>query len=283
MIIKKEKLYQTDIAVVGDKVNFDLNQDGTGAIYEIEQRRNYLSRKAPKKKGASYRGERLEQIIASNIDTLFVISSVQEPVFNNKVIDRMIVCAESSGIDVVIIINKSDLDPAKKIDSWVNLYKKIGYNTIKTSAISGENIKKIKSNLAGKKNLLWGQSGVGKSSIINKLYPDLNLEVGEISKLYEKGTHTTVTVKMIRVEDETFIIDTPGIREIDPFGIKKEDLGHYFIEFSDFIPDCKFNTCTHFHEPGCAVIEAVEDGKISEYRYDSYLRLLDTIEQDIIF
>jgi ribosome biogenesis GTPase len=281
--LKKDKLYKTNIAAVGDFVNYELNDDGTGVINAILERKNYLSRKAPRIKGASYRGERLEQIIAVNIDYLFIISSVKEPSFNNKVIDRFMVSGESSHIPVILIINKTDLDKNNSVDSWVELYRNIGYKTIKTSAITGEGIKQVKDLLPGKKSLFWGQSGVGKSSVINKMFPGLNLTTGKISSYTDKGTHTTVTTNMIKVEENTFIIDTPGIREIDPFGIKKEDLGHYFLDFTDYIYGCRFNTCTHYHEPGCAVAEAVNNKEISEYRYDSYLRILETIEDDIIF
>ena len=281
--LKKDKLYKTNIAAVGDFVNYELNDDGTGVINAILERKNYLSRKAPRIKGASYRGERLEQIIAVNIDYLFIISSVKEPSFNNKVIDRFMVSGESSHIPVILIINKTDLDKNNSVDSWVELYRNIGYKTIKTSAITGEGIKQVKDLLPGKKSLFWGQSGVGKSSVINKMFPGLNLTTGKISSYTDKGTHTTVTTNMIKVEENTFIIDTPGIREIDPFGIKKEDLGHYFLDFTDYIYSCRFNTCTHYHEPGCAVAEAVNNKEISEYRYDSYLRILETIEDDIIF
>jgi len=165
----------------------------------------------------------------------------------------------------------------------VELYSKIGYKTIKTSAVTGEGIEQVNELLPGKKSLFWGQSGVGKSSVINKIFPGLELNIGKISSYNDKGTHTTVTTNMINVGKNTFIIDTPGIREIDPFGIKKEDLGHYFSEFTDYIYDCRFNTCTHFHEPECAVVEALKNNKISDYRYDSYLRILETIEEDIIF
>jgi ribosome biogenesis GTPase / thiamine phosphate phosphatase len=281
--LKKDKLYQTNIAVVGDFINFDFNEDGTGVINFIEKRKNYLSRKAPKIKGASYRGERLEQIIAANIDNLFIISSVSEPSFNNKVVDRFIVAGESSHIPVIIIINKVDLDKNNTIDSWVKLYADIGFNVIKTSALTNEGIDSVKEFLLNKKSLFWGQSGVGKSSLFNKIFPKLNLNVGEISSYTDKGKHTTVTTKMIKLEKNTFIIDTPGIREIAPYGIKKEDLGHYFLDFGDYIYGCRFNTCTHHHEPGCNVIEAVKNNKISEQRYESYLRILDTIEEDIIF
>jgi ribosome biogenesis GTPase / thiamine phosphate phosphatase len=281
--LKKDKLFKTNIAAVGDFITYDLNDDGSGVITKIQERDNYLSRKAPKIKGASYRGERLEQIIAANIDYLFVISSVREPRFNNKVIDRLIVSAESSHISVILIINKSDLDQDSSVDFWIELYREIGYITIKTSIINGEGIQQVKDLLPGKKSLFWGQSGVGKSSILNKIFSQLDLNVGEISSYTDKGKHTTVTTNMVKVEENTFIIDSPGIREIDPFGIKKEDLGHYFLDFTDYIYNCRFNTCTHNHEPGCAVVEAVNNGEISEYRYDSYLRILETIEEDIIF
>lgn len=281
--LKKDKLYRTDIAVVGDKVKFDLNDDGTGFIYEIFPRENYLSRKAPRIRGASYRGERLEQIIASNIDQVFIVTSISEPNFNNKTVDRFLVACESSHLSVKIIINKTDLDENNSVKHWQSLYTKIGYEVLLTSTKTETGIDELKLKLPAKKNLFWGQSGVGKSSLLNKIYPHLNLKVGEISNYTSKGTHTTVTSTMFFVGDNTYIIDTPGVREIDPYGIRKEDLGHYFIEFSDFINECRFNTCTHNHEPGCAVVEAVKKGLISEERYDSYLRILETVEVDINF
>ncbi len=281
--LKKDKLYHTDIAVVGDMVDIKLTDNDAGVITKIHPRKNYLSRKAPRLRGASYRGERLEQIIAANIDNLIIVSSIHEPEFNNKVIDRLLVAGESSHLNCIIIINKADLDDEDEIKNWVNLYKDLGYQTFITSIITKQGLPELNETLLGKKNIFWGQSGVGKSSILNCLYPFLNLKVGEISYYSEKGIHTTVTSTMIKVEDDTFIIDTPGIREIDPFGIRKEDLGHYFIEFSEYIPACRFNTCTHHHEPECAVIEAVENGEINLHRYESYLRILDTIEEDIIF
>lgn len=281
--LKKDKLYLTDIVVVGDIVEFDLNKDGTGFIHTIDKRKNYLSRKAPRIKGAGYRGERLEQVVAANIDQLFIVSSVSEPDFNNKVVDRFLVTGESSHIKVNIIINKTDLDEENLIDEWAELYRSIGYNVHLTSVTNDNGLNDLKKDLKNKINLLWGHSGVGKSSILNELYPSLNLKTGIISSYTDKGTHTTVTAEMIEVKPGTWIIDTPGIREVEPYGIRKEDLGHYFPEFLPYINKCKFNTCTHHHEPDCAVIEAVEQEKISPFRYDSYLKILDTIEDDIIF
>jgi ribosome biogenesis GTPase / thiamine phosphate phosphatase len=281
--LKKDKQFKRDIAVVGDYVEYNLNKDGTGTIHTIHERNNYISRKAPKIKGASYRGERLEQVIASNIDNFFIITSVKLPDFNNKTLDRFLVAGESSHVHITIIFNKIDLKNDDEVEFWKELYSGIGYNIILTSVKSGHGLLEIKNLLQGKKSIFWGQSGVGKSSLLNSLYPWLQLSTGEISTYHEKGIHTTVTSNMIRVEDSTYIIDTPGIREIDPFGLKKEDLGHYFPEFLPYINNCRFNTCTHNHEPECAVIKAVENEHISVERFESYLRILDTIEDDMIY
>ena len=281
--MKKDTLYLIDIAAVGDYVDYNLNDDGTGSIYSIEKRNNYISRKAPKIKGSSFRGERLEQIIASNIDNFFIITSIFAPEFNNKVIDRFLVVGESAKLNCFIVINKEDLDQGNLLSEWEEIYSIIGYKVIRTSAKVGIGIDKLKKLFAGKKNILWGQSGVGKSSLLNKVYPGLNLKTKLVSTFNEKGTHSTVTSTMFKVDQDTFVIDTPGIREIDPYGIRKENLGYYFREFLPYIKKCRFNTCTHFHEPECAVIRAVEDEEIFPERYDSYLKLLNTVEQDIIF
>ncbi|AFN75284.1 ribosome small subunit-dependent GTPase A [Melioribacter roseus P3M-2] len=281
--LKKDKLITLDIAAVGDIVEFNLNEDGTGVIEEILERKNHISRKAPRMKGASYRGERLEQIIAANVDKMIIVNSWELPKFNNRLVDRMLVVAESSGVAPSIVINKIDLDESNVRNKFVNLYRSIGYKVFETSTINNSGIMELKEFIRNSVALFWGHSGVGKSSLLNKLYPDLNFKVGEVSDYNKRGRHTTVTAVMKKVEENTFVIDTPGIREIDPYGIKKEDLGHFFIEFGEFIQNCRFNTCTHYHEPGCGVIEAYRDGKISRERYESYLALLETIEEDLFF
>lgn len=281
--LKKDKLYTTDIAAIGDEVEFEMNNDGSGVIEKVHERRNYISRKSPKMKGASYRGERLEQVIVANVDNLFAVSSVKDPKFNNKFIDRVLVAGESSQIDAHIIINKIDLKKDDEIEAWKELYEEIGYNVLLTSAAEEEGLDAIRELMTGKKNILWGQSGVGKSSLINKLFPGYNLRVGEISSYTNKGSHTTVSGIMLNVEGDTFVIDTPGIREIDPYGITKENLGHYFKDFTPYISGCRFNTCTHHHEPACAVTEAVEKEEIALERYESYLAMLNTIEDDMVF
>lgn len=225
----------------------------------------------------------MEQIVASNIDNLIIVSSVKEPIFNHKTIDRFLVAAESSSINPIIVINKIDLDFDNLVTDFAKIYSEIGYKTIYTSCVTKENLDQLKGIMNGSVSILWGQSGVGKSTILNLLYPNLNLETSEVSSTTSKGKHTTVTVTMHQIDNDTFIIDTPGIREIDPYGIKKEDLSHFFLDFVPFINSCRYNTCTHNHEPDCAVEAAVKKGVISEVRYESYLRLLDTIEEDIIF
>ena len=281
--LKKDKLFYTDFVAVGDDVEFELNEDRSGVITKIEQRKNHISRKLPKVRGASYRGERLEQVVASNIDIVVIVTSIHQPDFNNRVLDRLLVAAESSHIKIVIVLNKIDLDDSGIHKRWQKLYQDLGYKFLLTSIKTIDGINELKNEILNSRNLFWGHSGVGKSSLLNTMFPDLNFKIGEVSSFSSKGTHTTVTAVMKKVEKNTFIIDTPGIREIDPYGIRKSDLGHYFIEFSEYLNRCKFNTCTHHHEPGCEIIKAVNDGFISEERYDSYLRLLDTIEDDINF
>jgi len=281
-LLKKNKTFIVDLVSVGDCVEIDLNADGTGTITKIYQRKNYISRKAPKIKGSSFRGERLEQIIASNIDQIFIVVSVNEPEFNNKLLDRFIAIAESANVEPIIIVNKADLG-VEKIQNILSIYTDIGYNVIVTSVTQNLNIDKIKKNVENKTSIFWGASGVGKSSLINKSYPNYSLRVNEISKSTNKGKHTTVTSQLIQLDSKSFLIDTPGVREVDPFGIQKKDLGHYFIEFAEYLRDCRFNTCTHQHEPECGIIKAVEQSKISRERYESYLHILASVEDDILF
>jgi ribosome biogenesis GTPase len=244
--LKKDKLYTLDIAAVGDFVDFKINEDRTGVIEKLYERENHISRKAPRIKGASYRGERLEQIIAANVDNLFIVASIKKPSFNNRSIDRLLVTAESSQIKPYLIINKIDLDKHNSAEKWKEFYEEIGYKVFLTSIQQTNSVfEEMKKHLNQKVSLFWGHSGVGKSSILNTLFPHLNFKVKEISNYSSKGTHTTVTVSMEKVGENTFVIDTPGIREIDPYGITKENLSHYFIEFLPFMQDCKFNTCTH--------------------------------------
>jgi len=284
--MKRDKRFALDVAVVGDDVEVLMQQDGSGVITEVLPRKNFLSRKAAKIKGAGYRGERLEQIICSNLSKFYIIVSVDFPLFNNKTLDRFLVTGEVNKLDTSIIVNKMDLNSGGIMEEFIELYREIGYEVFPVSTKSKKGLKQLYSSLLGNRSAFWGNSGVGKSSLLNALFSDLNLVVGDISFSTNKGKHTTVNVSMFSFEEEnnvTQVIDTPGIREIEPYGVKKEDLGHYFPDFVSFINKCKYNTCTHEHEPGCAVAEAVENGFIDPMRYDSYLKLLETIESDMFF
>ncbi len=277
---KKDKLLYTDLIVVGDIVEFELNEDGTGVIEKIPERRNYLSRKAPYIKGVSQKGKRFEQIIAANIDITFCVVSIDKPKFNNRVLDRMLVTAESCETNPVIVINKIDLLKKKKRDYWYELYTTLGYKVIRTSTVTGEGIDEIKKIIGGKTSVFIGHSGVGKSSILNQLDSRINQKVGEISEAWNKGRHTTVTAQLFRIDENTFVIDTPGVKEIEPYGLSKEDITHYFREISIVARNCKFNRCTHIHEPDCAVKKAVEEEIIPFERYESYLRLVESLDEE---
>ncbi len=277
---KKEKLLYTDLVVVGDYVEFDLNEDGTGVIEKIPERKNYLSRKAPFIKGVSEKGKRFEQIIAANIDYTFCVVSIDKPKFNNRALDRMLVTAESCETTPVIVINKYDLLKKKKRDFWYELYITLGYKVVRSSTLTGQGIDEIKELIKGKTSVFIGHSGVGKSSILNQLDSRINQKIGEVSEAWNKGRHTTVTAQLFKLDENTFVIDTPGVREIEPFGLTREDITHYFKEISIISRDCKFNTCTHTHEPECAVKEAVEDEIIPYERYESYLRLIETLDEE---
>lgn len=241
-------------------------------------RENFFSRKAPLLKGTAGKGERLEQIFAANIDNVVIVASANNPVFNNRLIDRITVAAESSHVDVIIVINKCDIGTAEEIEDWKEIYTACGYDVFVTSVKENIGLYQLSEALKNSTNLFCGMSGVGKSSLLNSLFPQLEFKVGEISELLHKGKHTTVSAVLQKVDENTIIIDSPGIREFAPYGITNEDLSHYFIEFKPYMNNCKFNTCTHQHEPGCAVIEAVDNELISVERYYSYLNILENIE-----
>ncbi|MCC6550361.1 MAG: ribosome small subunit-dependent GTPase A [Ignavibacteriaceae bacterium] len=284
--LKKDKMYILDVLAVGDYVSVSMEKDGTGVIEEVLTRTNYLSRKAPKLKGGSYRGERFEQIIAANISQVIVVFSAVSPSFNNRSLDRFLVAAESSQIRPMIVINKMDLlfpDERKIFDEIRDVYTELNYSVFLTSAVTKEGIDELREKLKKECSFVWGHSGVGKSSLFNVLYPGLNFQTGEISNYSDKGVHTTVTVSLHDVSQNTQIIDSPGIREIDPYGITKEDLCHYFREFESYLGKCRFTRCTHTHEPDCAIRDAVEQGEISPDRYESYTNIYNTVEEDLFF
>ena len=270
----KEKL--TNPIAVGDWVVVDTDAEHGGwVICEILERKNYIVRQSPRKKFHKH-------IIAANIDQAVLICSIAKPRTPLGFIDRFLVAAESYHIPAVIIVNKSDIITQKeksKLNTLLNVYSNLGYKVIQTSTIDGTGIEKVRDIFKNKMSLCSGYSGVGKSSIANALNPDLNLRTAEISRKSEKGMHTTTFAEIHQIEEGSFIIDTPGIKELGIVNIEPEELSGYFKEMKSLVSDCKFNNCMHRNEPSCVVLKAVENGEIAESRYISYLNILESLEE----
>ena len=264
----------TNPVAVGDRVKIIRNQEGTAFITEIEDRKNYIIRRSSNLSKQSH-------IIASNLDQCMLIVTVNYPETSTTFIDRFLASAEAYRVPVCLVFNKTDLyseDENRYLDGLINLYTTIGYECYKVSALNNIGIEEIKKGLEGKITLFSGNSGVGKSTLINAILPGQNLKTGDISNVHNKGMHTTTFSEMFPVDGGGYIIDTPGIKGFGTFDMEEEEVGHYFKEIFKFSADCKYGNCTHRHEPGCAVREAVEKHYISESRYTSYLSILDDKE-----
>lgn len=265
----------TNPIAVGDRVRIVLNPEGTAFITEIEDRKNYIIRRASNLSKQSH-------IIAANLDLCMLVVTVNYPETSTIFIDRFLASAEAYRVPVALVFNKTDLyseDELRYLDGLINLYTHIGYPCFRISALNNEGINELKEELKGKITLFSGHSGVGKSTLINAILPEANLKTGEISTAHNKGMHTTTFSEMFPVEGEGYIIDTPGIKGFGTFDMKDEEVGHYFKEIFEFSAHCKYGNCTHRHEPGCAVREAVENHYISESRYASYLNILEDKEE----
>ncbi len=256
--------------VVGDYVDLISSPDGC-LIDKIYPRKNKISRlKVGSRKPK-------EQVIIANLELCVIISSIDEPPFKPRLVDRMIVSALKGGLTPIIVLNKCDLKCNFNLEFWQKLYEGIGYKFIPTSAITGMGIDTLKNILAGKISVFVGHSGVGKSSLLNKIHPGLGIVTKQVSKATNKGRHSTTSITMHPIDNDAFVADTPGLRELGLWQIDKRQLGWYFEEFRPFNERCKFRNCLHKDEPDCGIKAAVNEKLISDVRYESYMRILESL------
>lgn len=266
----------TNPVAVGDYVEIITNQEGTAFISAIGDRRNYIIRKSPNLSKQSH-------ILAANIDQALLVVTVNYPQTSTTFIDRFLASAEAYSVPVILVFNKHDLLSEEELHyekMMCTLYETVGYKCVEISAETGEGVEQLFPILKDKITLLSGNSGVGKSTLINRLIPHASQRTAEISDAHNTGMHTTTFSEMIELPGGGYLIDTPGIKGFGTFDIEKEELTSYFKEIFHFSKDCRFSNCTHTHEPGCAVIKAVEDHFIAASRYQSYLSMLEDKDEN---
>jgi ribosome biogenesis GTPase len=256
---------ESDLVALGDWVTIKVLEDGTGVIEEIKERERTLSRRAP--------GREHEQVLVANPDQAVFVFSCAEPDPNFRMLDRLLVSAEEQEIPAVICANKIDLVVLRDARREFGEYIKLGYPVFYTSAKTRRGVSKLKKALRDRLSVFAGPSGAGKSSLLNAIQPGLGLQIGEVSEATGKGTHTTVFPELLKLEMGGYVADTPGLKAFALWDIEPEELDGYFPEFRPLVSECAFSDCTHIHEPGCAIKDAVENGIISPERYDSYLRI----------
>lgn len=271
----------TNPVAVGDFVTILPNQEGTAFITAIDDRRNYIIRKSQNLSKQSH-------IIAANVDQACLVVTIAHPETSTTFIDRFLASAEAYRVPVILIFNKTDIldeDERRYLDMMMQLYRTVGYECVALSAETGDGVDALMPMLEGKTTLFSGNSGVGKSTLLNRLVPGLNLRTAEISDAHDTGTHTTTFSEMIPLPVKTessarsWLIDTPGIRGFGTFDMEPEEICSYFKEIFKFSADCRFGNCTHTHEPGCAVLKAVEEHYIALSRYNSYISMLNDKEE----
>lgn len=275
-VFKIDGITSTNPISVGDEVALEIENeaDRTAIIHEILPRRNYINRQSPSHKMH-------HQIVAANVDQSLLFATLKEPRTSQGFIDRFLVTCEAYHVPAIIVFNKSDLYKKKELDKFEilqEIYGTIGYRVVLMSVQKEEGVQEVKQLLENKITLISGHSGVGKSSFINAIFPDMKLKTQDVSGWSGKGLHTTTFAEMFDLPFGGSVIDTPGVREFGLVDISRQELSHYFPEMAKLINDCQFNNCLHINEPGCAIKEAVIAGHIHEDRYVSYATILDSIE-----
>lgn len=258
----------TNPVVVGDRVMGITDEQGNHLIVDIEPRRNYVIRRASNLSKESH-------IIAANIDRALLMVTLRQPETALEFVDRFLVTCEAYKIPVVLLLSKSDLQDPEALAAFRAIYEPIGYRVLEVSTATGEGVEQVRELLIGATTLLSGNSGVGKSTLVQAIDPTLDIRTGEISDSHHKGRHTTTFSTIYPLVEGGYVIDTPGIKGFGLIDIEEEELWHYFPEMMHYGQECRFYNCTHTHEPGCAVIAALEEGAIAEQRYESYLKMMD--------
>jgi ribosome biogenesis GTPase len=271
-----DAITSTNPVSVGDEVEIEMENEleNTVTITRIHERRNYINRQSPSHKMHHH-------IVAANLDQSLLFATLKQPRTSQGFIDRFLVTSEAYHVPAIIVFNKTDVYKKKdleKLQAWQQMYERVGYKIVPMSIKEGNGVEDVKQLLKNKTTLMSGHSGVGKSSFINAVFPDLVLRTQEVSDWSGKGLHTTTFAEMFDIPGGGKIIDTPGIREFGIVNIPKQELSHYFPEMLALLNECQFNNCLHINEPGCAIKQAVADGKISEDRYVSYYNIVESIE-----
>lgn len=274
-VFKIDGITSTNPVAVGDWVEAEKEEEGTVTISGIDERKNYIARVSPHNKNQHH-------IVASNLDQCLLFATLKDPKTSQGFIDRFLVTAEAYHIPSILVFNKADIYKKKEMEKFEDMkgmYGRIGYPVLLSSVEKNIGLEEVSNALKDKVTLLGGHSGVGKSSFINTLFPQLRLRTQDVSGWSGKGLHTTTFAEMFDLPSGGQIIDTPGIRELGLVDISKQELSHYFPEMRELLNDCQFNNCLHMNEPGCAVKEAVQQGNVHMERYVSYCNILSTIQE----